>query len=64
MNHKKLNYSAEEINELLNKVDDIKETIVNVKDFGAKGDGITDDTAVVSNDLKYTVPLLMGSGFS
>ena len=63
MNHKQLNYSVEEINELLNKVD--KETTVNVKDFGAKGDGKTDDTeafraAIASVSNRSTIE--MGKG--
>lgn len=76
MNYKQLKYSVDEVNELLGKVNSMGNTdtvitpstdyrTVNVKDFGAKGDGVTDDTeafraALASVDARSTIE--MGKG--
>jgi hypothetical protein len=50
-NHKRLNYSVEELNGLLDKIENQTDDYINIKDYGAVGDGIADDTTAIQNAI-------------
>ena len=54
-NHKQLNYSVEEINGLLNKVENQTNYHINIKDYGAVGDGIVDDTCAIQTAINIAM---------